>query len=136
MFSMKSSSVILFSSLGLLIYSAWLMLNNILPSLQIFKVVYETFFKAIDAFKLQSSQSMSNLQFLIYVVVLVVFVLLLAKFWKFAIYALLFIVFVLVCNFAYYAWSTGATATEWFTFTVMSVSALNVFATSKSGGLF
>ncbi|MDR1605686.1 MAG: hypothetical protein LBS41_01100 [Streptococcaceae bacterium] len=58
-----------------------------------------------------------------------------AKFWKFAIYALLFIVFILVCNFIYYAWSTGATSTEWFIFIVMSVSALNVFVTSKTGGL-
>ena len=135
MFSGKSPSFIILSSIGLLIYSAWQMINNILPNLQIFKVVYDTFLKAFDSFKLQSSVSMTNIQFLIYVVLLVVFIFLLAKFWKFAIYALLFFVFVLVCNFAYYAWSTGATSAEWFTFIVMSVSFINVFLTSKTGGL-
>lgn len=123
------------SSAGLLIYSAWQMINNILPNLQVFKLVYETFLKAFDAFKLQSGVSMTNVQFLIYVVLLVAFILLLLKFWKFAVYALLFFVFILVCNFVYYAWSTGATSTEWFIFIVMSVSALNVFATSKNGGI-
>jgi hypothetical protein len=80
MFSGKSPSFIILSSIGLLIYSAWQMINNILPNLQIFKVVYDTFLKAFDAFKLQSSVSMTNIQFLIYVVLLVVFIFLLAKF--------------------------------------------------------
>ena len=111
------------------------MINNILPNLQIFKIVYETFLKAVDAFKLQSKASMTNVQFLIYVVLLVAFIFLLTKFWKFAIYALLFFVFILVCNFAYYAWSNGATSTEWFTFIVMAVSFVNVFLTSKTNGL-
>ena len=111
------------------------MINNILPNLQLFKVVYDTLLKAIDAFKLQSKVSMTNVQFLIYVVLLVAFIFLLTKFWKFAIYALLFFVFILVCNFAYYAWSTGATSAEWFTFIVMAVSFVNVFLTSKTNGL-
>ena len=131
MFSGKSSSFVILSSIGLLIYSAWQMINNILPNLQIFKIVYDTFLKAVDAFKLQSKASMTNVQFLIYVVLLVAFIFLLTKFWKFAIYALLF----LVCNFAYYAWSNGATSTEWFTFIVMAVSFVNVFLTSKTNGL-
>lgn len=135
MFSGKSSSFVILSSIGLLIYSAWQMINNILPNLQIFKIVYETFLKAVDAFKLQSKASMTNVQFLIYVVLLVAFIFLLTKFWKFAIYALLFIVFILVCNFAYYAWSNGATSTERFTFIVMAVSFVNVFLTSKTNGL-
>ena len=135
MFSGKSSSFVILSSIGLLIYSAWQMINNILPNLQIFKIVYDTFLKAVDAFKLQSKASMTNVQFLIYVVLLVAFIFLLTKFWKFAIYALLFFVFILVCNFAYYAWSNGATSAEWFTFIVMAVSFVNVFLTSKINGL-
>lgn len=135
MFSGKNPSFVTLSSIGLLIYSAWQMVNNILPNLQIFKVVYDTLLKTFDAFKLQSSISMTNVQFLIYVVLLVAFIVLLAKFWKFAIYALLFVVFILVCNFVYFAWSTGASSTEWFIFIVMSVSFVNVFVASKSTGL-
>ena len=80
MFSGKSSSFVILSSIGLLIYSAWQMINNILPNLQIFKIVYDTFLKAVDAFKLQSKASMTNVQFLIYVVLLVAFIFLLTKF--------------------------------------------------------
>jgi hypothetical protein len=135
MFSGKNPSFVTLSSIGLLIYAAWQMINNILPNLQIFKVVYDTLFKAYNAFKLQSSVSMTNIQFLIYVVLLIAFVVLLAKFWKFAIYALLFVVFILICNFIYFAWSTGASSVEWFIFIVMTVSFVNVFVSSKSNGL-
>lgn len=135
MFSGKSPSLIFFTSIGLLIYSAWQMINQILPSLKIFNVIYDTFFKTVNAFKEQYSTAMSNVQFLIYVVVLVGFIILIAKFWKFTIYALFVIIFILVCNFVYYAWSTGATPSEWFVFVVMAVSFFNVFSLSKSGGL-
>ena len=135
MFSGKSPSAIFITSFGLLIYSAWQMIQNILPNLQIFKVIYDTIYKAIEALKEQYSNSMTNIQFLLYVIVLVAFIILIAKFWKFTIYALLFIVFILICNFVYYAWSTGANSSEWFVFVVMVISFYNVFTVSKSGGL-
>lgn len=135
MFSGKSPSLIFFTSIGLLIYSAWQMINQILPSLKIFNVIYDTFFKAINAFKAQYSTAMSNVQFLLYVVLLVAFIILIAKFWKFTIYALFVIIFILVCNFVYYAWSKGASPSEWFVFVVMVVSFINVFNLSKSSSL-
>ncbi|GFH39679.1 hypothetical protein [Pseudolactococcus insecticola] len=134
MFSGKQPTFVVLSSVGLLIYSAWQMINTILPNLQIFRVVYDTIANAINALRLQSSISMTNLQFLLYVVVLVAFIFLLAKFWKFAIYALLFIIFILVCNFVYFAWANGAASTDWFIFIVMVVSSINVFLTAKSRG--
>jgi hypothetical protein len=76
MFSGKSPSFVVLSSLGLLIYSSWQMVNNILPNLQIFNIVYDTLVKTFNAFKFQSKVSMTNIQFLIYVVLLVAFIIL------------------------------------------------------------
>ncbi|GFH41674.1 hypothetical protein Hs30E_02250 [Lactococcus hodotermopsidis] len=131
MFSGKTPTSIVITNIGLLIYATWTMINSILPNLKIFNFVYESILNVFQAFKLQSTISMTNVQFLAYIVLLVAFLALLVKFRHFAIYALLFFVFIIVCNFVYYVIVVGADSTEWFVFVVMFVSFVNVFITAR-----